>query len=112
MNALNRFFSDGHRQLQNGRQPVTTDEPPHRTAIDHGANQFNFRPTSGEEICRKLYDIQTNATGSDGIPISFVKLLCPFILPHLCHLINEIIQTKSFPSNWKKSLRYTHPETS
>lgn len=40
--------------------------------------------------------------GPDQIPISFVKLLCPFILPHLCHLFNEIIQTKSIPSNWKK----------
>lgn len=101
---LNCFFSEGHRQLQNANQDRRSSDQRHRSAIDQGVTEFNFRRTTSEEISRKIYEIQTNATGSDGIPISFIKLLCPFILPHLLHLYNSIIETKSFPNNWKKAI--------
>ncbi|XP_062714232.1 uncharacterized protein LOC134291005 [Aedes albopictus] len=103
-NELNSFFSDGHRLLQNAGQAQAPTAPLHRSAIDRGIPEFNFRQTDNEEICRKIYDIQTNATGSDEVPISFIKLLCPFILPHLSHLYNSIIESKSFPANWKKAI--------
>lgn len=88
---LNQFFAEGHRQLGAATRQSAQDEPRHRTAVDHGAEAFNFRHTNADEVCRKLFEIRTNATGSDGIPISFVKLLCPFILPVLVHLYNAII---------------------
>lgn len=112
VNQLNMFFSEGHRQLQTRNQRSTPDEPPHRTAIDHGAAEFDFRDTTAEEVCRKIFEIQTNAAGSDGIPISFVKMLCPFILPVLCHLYNAIIQTNTFPSLWKTAIVTPIPKTS
>lgn len=101
---LNVFFSEGHRQLQNGTRFDTLTEPPHRTAVDRGEPRFDFRHTNVEEICHKIYEIDTNATGSDGISISFIKLLCPYILPTLCHLFNSIIDSKSFPPCWKKAI--------
>lgn len=94
---LNHFFSDGHHQLQNVNYGRTSTVALHRTAIDHGAAELNFRHTTSDEICHKIHEIQTNSTGTDGIPISFIKLLCPFFLPHLSHLFNSIIEDKSFP---------------
>lgn len=99
--ALNRFFCDGHRPLltNNG----TADEPSHRTATDRG-QLFNFDTTNPDEVAKKIMEIHTNAEGSDGIPISFVKMLMPFILPLLVHLFNAIIEAKIFPALWKKGL--------
>ena len=65
-----------------------------------------------EEVCRKIFEIGTNATGTDGIPISFIKMLCPFILPVLCHLFNAIIDSRNFPALWKKAIVTPIPKTS
>lgn len=107
--ALNRFFCDGHRPLltNNG----TADEPSHRTATDRG-QLFNFDTTNPDEVAKKIMEIHTNAEGSDGIPISFVKMLMPFILPLLVHLFNAIIEAKNFPALWKKRISYTDTEDS
>lgn len=48
----------------------------------------------------------------DDIPITFIKLLCPFILPVLIHLFNAIIDTKSFPASWKKAIITPIPKVS
>lgn len=74
--------------------------------------EFNFRNTNTEEVCRKIFEIQTNAAGSDNIPISFIKMMCPFILPLLCHLFNTIIETHTFPSLWKTAIVTPIPKTS
>lgn len=109
---LNRFFSDGHRELRTAsRSGAQQEEPAHRTAVDHGENRFDFRQTNVEEVSRKLFEIHTNATGTDGIPVSFLKLLCPFVLPKLCHLFNAIITAKRFPMPWKTALVTPIPKT-
>ena len=81
----------------------TADEPSHRTATDRG-QLFNFDTTNPDEVAKKIMEIHTNAERSDGISISFVKMLMPFILPLLVHLFNAIIEAKIFPALWKKGL--------
>lgn len=109
---LNAFFSSGHRQLQAVDRSDNSSEPCHRTTADHGDNGFAFRHTDVNEISRKILEVQTNATGTDDIPISFVKLLCPFVLPMLAHLFNHIIDTSSFPAAWKKAIVTPIPKSS
>lgn len=103
---LNTFFCDGHRQLRvaapNDARNSNT-EPPHRTAADRG-ERFTFRPTSVVEVARKISEIRTNAEGTDGIPISFIKMLSPFIFPLLVHVYNAAVDAKVFPDIWKKAL--------
>lgn len=101
---LNQFFAEGHREHQEENHYPPVVQLQHRSEPDHGVNALDFRHTDANEVCRMVYEIQTNATGSDGIPISFVKLLCPFILPLLAHLFNLIIDTSLFPSAWKKGI--------
>ncbi|XP_058817699.1 uncharacterized protein LOC131681007 [Topomyia yanbarensis] len=112
VDELDQFFSEGHLQLQTTSPEPAVSEPHHRSVVDRGAPEFRFRLTNIDEICRKIHEIQTNAVGSDGIPISFIKLLCPFVLPLLCHLFNTIITTNTFPSTWKKAIITPIPKTS
>ncbi|XP_062703870.1 uncharacterized protein LOC134286287 [Aedes albopictus] len=101
-NEMNRFFCEGHQRVINDREEE--EEPEHRTATDRGGANFNFRRTTANEISRKIMEIQTNAAGSDGIPISFIKMLAPFVLPVLVHLYNAIIEARTFPAIWKSAL--------
>lgn len=99
---LNQFFTEGHLALPNSRNatvPVTQE-----TAPAHVQEELNFQPTSVEEVARRMFEISSNATGSDHLPISFVKMLSPFILPLLTHIFNTIIAEKTFPSSWKKAV--------
>ena len=84
----------------------------HRTEADYGANTLTFRHNDVNEVCRRIYEIQTNTTGLDAIPISFVKLLCLFILPLLVYLLNFIIDASSFPSTWIKGIFTPIPNSS
>lgn len=108
---MNRFFCDGHRLLATGINGGAAEEPTHRTATDRG-EMFIFRHTTAIEVSRKIMEVQTNATGSDGVPISFIKMLVPFVLPLLVHLFNAIIDARTFPAIWKKALITPVPKVS
>ncbi|XP_053698994.1 uncharacterized protein LOC128745964 [Sabethes cyaneus] len=99
---LNQFFTEGHLLLQNRRNiPPSTHIETQRIVIQQ---ELLFRPTSVIEVAKKMSEISSNAIGSDDLPISFVKMLSPFILPLLKHIFNAIIACKVFPSSWKKAV--------
>jgi hypothetical protein len=52
-----------------------------------------------DEVCvtAALGKIISNATGLDGIPLVFIKLLLPLILPVLTELFNYILTSSTFP---------------
>jgi hypothetical protein len=58
-----------------------------------------------DEVCvvAALGKITSNATGLDGIPLVFIKLLLPLILPVLTELFNYILTSSTFPLVWKIS---------
>ena len=62
---------------------------------------FNFEPVCEYDVLRCVNKIQSNAVGIDEIPIRFIKIILPYILPYLTHLINEILTTSIFPQMWK-----------
>lgn len=110
---LNRFFADGHRSLQ-PHQHINIDQPAEDQpqVLNRDRPAFRFRHTDAEDVSRKMWEIGSNATGCDNIPISFIKLLSPFILPVLVHLFNTIIDTDTFPSCWKKAIVTPIPKSS
>lgn len=99
---LNRFFCDGHQQLQTTVQSPTIAEEQRPNV--QGEGRFSFQHTSSLEVSMKIAEIQSNAIGTDGIPISFVKMLCPHILPTLVNVYNTIIDSNAFPTIWKKGV--------
>jgi hypothetical protein len=45
--------------------------------------------------------ITSNAIGSDGISLKFLKLLLPFIIDHVLHVFNHAFTCSVFPTMWK-----------
>lgn len=109
---LNQFFAEGHHMLQHRAVPSQANAESDRPPANVADGQFQFRRTNVNEVTRKIYEIGTNAKGTDEIPISFIKLLCPFILPLLTHLFNAIIDAQTFPSVWKKAIVTPIPKSS
>lgn len=107
---LNNFFTDGHLQLRTRTVHQVTNPP--RAMPNFSNPGFQFVHTDATEVVKKIYEITTSATGIDDIPISFVKLLCPHILPLLVHLFNMIIDSRTFPAIWKKAIVTPIPKSS
>jgi hypothetical protein len=55
-----------------------------------------------------LSSIRLDAAGVDGIPMSFIKLLLPVVLPVLTH----IFVSSEFPGKWKTSAVLPMPKVS
>lgn len=53
---------------------------------------------------RIINSIKTNARGVDGLSIFDIKLCIPHCIPHILHIINQVIIQKKFPSLWKQAL--------
>lgn len=112
---LNQYFSEGHVQLTGG-QPLDRSNLRNGNAVDVGSrptlHRFRFRHTDAVDVAKKMFEIETNAAGSDNIPISFVKMLCPFVFPILVNLYNATIDARTFPTVWKKAIVTPLPKTS
>lgn len=68
-----------------------------------GADEFSFRNVELDEVFKIVSNISSNARGVDGIPIQFIKLILPIVLPFLTHLINSCLTKSVFPDDWKKA---------
>ncbi|KXJ70645.1 hypothetical protein RP20_CCG022859 [Aedes albopictus] len=108
-NLLNQFFTEGHLELQNGG---IEDNQTVQQRIPERDETFAFHHTNAAEAALYMSEITSNATGSDGLPISFLKMLSPFILPLLVHLFNSIIRSQTFPDIWKKAIVTPIPKKS
>lgn len=64
-------------------------------------NSFHFRYALPQEIERAILSIKSGSKGVDMIPIRFIKLCLPVILPVLEHIFNYSLQNSSFPDVWK-----------
>lgn len=62
---------------------------------------FSFRCVSGLEVVKAIQSVKSNSVGLDLIPISFIRMLLPVILPSVTHLFNSIITKSFFPAHWK-----------
>jgi hypothetical protein len=75
--------------------------------VDPGRNprnvEFAFAGTFELEVFNTIYQIKSNAIGSDGVPIKFLRIILTHILPYVTHIFNSILTTSSFPMTWKLS---------
>jgi Reverse transcriptase (RNA-dependent DNA polymerase) len=66
--------------------------------------KFSFKNIDSKDILDAIKQIKSDAAGNDEIPMSFIKLLVPIILPILTHIFNYIFTTSEFPQRWKTSI--------
>jgi hypothetical protein len=92
---LNNYFLT--RPLLNGAGAFTVS----RT---NNVPEFSFATVSKSEICDAGMSIRSAATGVDGIPLSFIKLLL--------HIFDQIFVSSEFPSKWKTSVVLPIPKVS
>jgi hypothetical protein len=72
-------------------------EPVPRSSIDG----FAFRNVSDVEVEKAILSVKSNAIGLDEIPLRFIKLLLPIIMPALSHIFNSCLTFSEFPKLWK-----------
>ena len=63
--------------------------------------KFHFKYALPGDIVEAINSIKSNATGADLIPITFIKLCLPALLPVIEHLFNFSLQNSCFPEMWK-----------
>lgn len=90
VDEMNKYFTDN----------FTIDNST-RFEISGRSDGFRFRFVEDFEIINALHEIKSNATGLDGIPIIFIKIMIPLIIPYVKHLFNIIILNSKFPRGWK-----------
>lgn len=62
---------------------------------------FSFSNVHPNEVLIAITNIKSNAVGIDEIPVKFIKLLLPYILPYITHIFNSILTSSDFPIVWK-----------
>jgi hypothetical protein len=70
--------------------------PPDPVRLDNASMSID-----GDECLAAFMNITSNAIGSDGISLKFLKLLFPFIIDHVLHVLNHVITCSVFPTMWK-----------
>jgi len=66
------------------------------------ASALELRPATLPELSTAISQMSgSRAVGIDGVPLHAVKKCFPVIAPHLLHLINCSIVTRTFPDAWK-----------
>ncbi|KAK3916456.1 RNA-directed DNA polymerase from mobile element jockey [Frankliniella fusca] len=70
---------------------------------DNINDKFFFKYVLPEDIVSAINSIKSNAVGVDKIPVKFLKLCLPSLIPVLDHIFNYSLQNSAFPSVWKKA---------
>lgn len=81
----------------------TDSEPTRRTwdRIQPALHSFTFHPVEYWEVVNAIWEIKSNATGLDGLPIKFIKLVIPLVIHQITHMFNHFIMTSVVPTVWK-----------
>lgn len=96
-NVLNKYFTSESKNSYSAPFPNLVDN----FALEE---KFQFDGVTEADVLRSLMAIKSNAIGEDGISLRFVKLVLPFILGTLTHIVNHCFTTACFPTEWKKAL--------
>lgn len=90
---VNGVFLSNYTASDPARRPRNETQPsPHC---------FSFHPVEYWEVINAIWDVNSNATGLDGLPIKFIKLVLPLVVHQVTHMFNRIITTSTFPRAWK-----------
>ncbi|XP_075149842.1 uncharacterized protein LOC142223891 [Haematobia irritans] len=73
------------------------------TYMDDSGGTFSFDCIEMSDLYMALASVKSDAIGTDGIPLKFIKIVFPYISGHILHLCNSIIMTSTYPDDWKLS---------
>jgi hypothetical protein len=84
---------------------LTTASPgtPPTAAESSIYEEFSFNGTFDLEVFNAIHQIKSNAIGMDDVPIRFLKIILPYIISIITHILNTILMTSRYPVAWKIS---------
>lgn len=96
-NEINQSF------IPNSTANTLNNNLPSPTSVVRNSTSpfFSFRNVTPLEVFNSVTRIKSNAVGYDEIPIKFIKMLLPFLLPYLLYIFNSVLTTSVYPSTWK-----------
>lgn len=77
----------------------------------YGSAVFSFKPVSEFTVLKIIKSISTNAQGIDGISLDMILLTLPHTLGLITAIVNESIESGTFPDAWKTSIVRPIPKT-
>lgn len=75
------------------------------------SNNFRFKLATVEKIHQILFQIKSNASGSDNISLSMLTYCSPYLDPYITHIVNVCLENNYFPEAWKTSVIHPLPKT-
>lgn len=67
-------------------------------------SKFKFKLVTRDDISNILRNMKTNAFGIDNINLKMIKIILPFIMDYVVHIINVSLTTGVFPVMWKTAV--------
>ena len=112
VNETNNYFAKtAERTLH--KAPVSTESV--YQFIENCSNDhtsFKLRTITYQEVLKHLKNLRNDSsTGSDSIPVRYVKLISDYLASPLTHILNSFIKNNSYPHAWKLSRVVPLPKT-
>jgi hypothetical protein len=95
------FSSDQLKSIFTSTQNGATSY--RRVKNNAGSDELASSNTFDLEVFNALHQIKLDATGLDGVPLKFPKLILPQVLGIVTHIFNTILTTSIYPAGWKTS---------
>lgn len=99
VNDLNNYFSSINTKNQNIHQDTLISFLNNRL----NATTFLFGPVTDGDILQLIQRLKSNALGPDNLSLNLILYCCPFLVPHITHLVNSCICSGVFPDSWKQA---------
>ena len=105
VDEFNRHVTGCHQQAAGGTAGGGLD---FSQGVPASRIKFRIRNVEQIEVISAVREVKSGAIGLDEIPLKFIKLILPAILPHVTHIVNFAITSCSYPSfgNTQRSYQY------
>ncbi len=106
VDQLNTYFANvGKNAFDKSREGIETNYLNQTYTTSHTSEYFRPQPINESTVILIIKNLkETQAYGSDGIPLRFLKDALPVIVGHITCIINTSLVTGAFPTAWKHSL--------
>ena len=106
-NEVNKYFSSMGSKVKVNPEKVTF----YNNNINLNVkNEFKLKPVHVNEVKAVMYSITSKAVGNDSISIEMVKMLSPYCVDAITHLVNTSLLTEEYATNWKEAILLPYPK--
>ncbi|XP_075163250.1 uncharacterized protein LOC142235883 [Haematobia irritans] len=100
LSVSSAYLNDMNSSFVNSQSDTTgsVEDFLHSFGNEYG---FSFSNITLSELYTGFYSVKSNAAGSDGFSMKFLRTVFDMVSPFLLHIVNQIITTSTFPIVWK-----------